>query len=298
MIAAENRTPKSPARWSDDYDQFSSDGQNRRLTEIAPGQYELLDRGYHLKAPPMLTTRIPRVRQLIADDSSDEGEATAAQPEPFIREPQRPLQEHILPQPIPVMVPLATVIENAQSAANYLTERLNDLVFQAQTHFWNAGVFAGRVATPDQELATALQNVVERDVQIERLRDLLDSRETGIEPLRAHKSPDEHPTPLGRDYGDECETSDLYGGSSYRVGGEGGDEAPAIDIVETSFLHEYQETNGDQRSEPDDEDEILLSPATDTRRYRYVQLETASDGALPGLREFSSPPRSIQPHSA
>ncbi|ETI23759.1 hypothetical protein G647_05565 [Cladophialophora carrionii CBS 160.54] len=209
---AETHTPKSPARWSDDYDQFSSDRQNRRLIRIASGQYELLDRGYHLNPPPMLDTRIPRVRTLVPDDSSDEDGAMTPQPEHFRQEREPLPQEQLLPQAIPVMVPLATAIKNAQSAVN------------------------GRVAARDEELATALQNVQQRDAEIARLKILLSTRDAETQTLRTRKLPDEHPAHYGRDYDDESETSDLYGGSGYHADIEDSDGGASNDTIQIPSL--------------------------------------------------------------
>ncbi|EXJ62378.1 hypothetical protein A1O7_02812 [Cladophialophora yegresii CBS 114405] len=294
----ENKTPKSPARWSDDYDQFSSDGQNHRLTQVASGQYELLGRGYHLKPPPVLDVRIPRIRKLVPDDSSDEHEFTGPQPEHFIRQQQWFPQEQVLPQAIPVTMLLATAIENAQSAMNNSTQQLNNLVCQAQTHFWNAGVFAGRVASRDQELATALWDAQQKDAEIVRLRILLSTREAEIETLRARNLRGEHPAQYDHDSDDESETSDLYGGSDYHADIEDADGEATNDIVETVSLQECQGADNAQQPDSEDEDEVLLSPATDTRRYRLGLLETASDSAVLDLRDAPRFPGHVHQQSS
>ncbi|KAJ9604038.1 hypothetical protein H2200_011561 [Cladophialophora chaetospira] len=269
----------SNARWSDEYDQFSSDGQQRRLTQVSPGHYELLERGYVLKTPPVLSHRIPPVYRWRADDSSDEGELPRV-PIPEANEQQGIPQQHGSPQPVMTMVPLIDVTNEARLAVDNLAERVNRLTVESHTHFWNAGVFAGRLAARDRELQSAMLDVASRDEMIRRLCDRVVARDAEIERLRGEQ-------PLSTQNHHEDENESWEGSDMYGVSADGANNRHEQKDSEKQTIG----TEGDEEvEEEEEEDEVLLSPAPENRRHRLRldSLETATDSALLELRGIAA----------
>ena len=179
-VTVENQISGTPTRWSEEYDQLPD---NMRLTQMAANQWELRDRGYYLKTPPMITNWQQRNRVLAADvpSESDDAEIVVQLPQPDVEEQQNFVQQRFSPQEIPPMMSIEAAANDAWLAFDDMAARLETLAHESRTHSWNAGVFGGRLAVRDRELAEARWNVSIRDVQIRRLCDVIAEKEEETE---------------------------------------------------------------------------------------------------------------------
>lgn len=299
-VIVDNQNSSTPARWSEDFDKFSSDGQRRRLVRVASQQYELRDRGYHLNPPPMIThwnTRSRRVAISIPSES-DDLEIVVQLPQPAAEEQHNFAQPLIPPQEIRPLVPIEIAVSNARSTLDDLYDQLETLAVESRTHSWNAGVFLGRLADRDRELAEARWNVAIRDTEIRRLCDLVVERSEQIERLQRPGSAQPEPA--------EISSVEDYESALFEVG----DGPIAVNMPQEVNLSgdvndeekSYSEDEGVEEGEEgeegeQDEHEVLLSGVVYTGRFRLDLLETASDSAVNDLQETPPIRQAVLPHS-
>lgn len=237
------------------------------------GQHELRDIGYRLSSPPELHHRIPDARRRLLDDtSSARGYAT----------PMAQVHQDAVPQQGPLhsvqVMDLNQVIDRTEQALDTLTERMDALHVESRNHFWNAGVFARRLSHREGQLAAAQRVIAAKDEQIAWLYEELSS-------TWAHGQ-------------DEHEASDLYNANDDRGNPRDGEQSSDKQPSELESESEDEQEDEAEEEEEDEEDGVLLSSATENRRFWLELRETASDSALLDIRPAPDAAHPVHPYSS
>ena len=234
----------------------------------------LADSGYRLNTPPFregfqLISRVPRPS---TDSLSGNHDNLPPQFHPIFANQQASEQQVCEPPALQPTMPPGLAVNNVQLAIHELTQHLNDLFVDSNTHVWNAGALGCRVVAREQELVLTMQSLAQRDAENESLRGMLDQKDAELQELRTRLAQRECSGLSQNQREPGYETSDMYGGSS----NDANNEAAYSENADGALVHV---------EESEDEDEILLSPEIDTRRYQIRDVETASDSAVLDLRE-------------
>ncbi|KIX96660.1 uncharacterized protein Z520_07379 [Fonsecaea multimorphosa CBS 102226] len=169
----------TPARWSEDFDKFSSDGKQRKVTQTAPGNFSLQPRDYRLETP----RQRPTSEELEAFKHR-EGSQPTAQPATANAGVAQP----VFSQP-------GAAVQNAQASigAMYQGFLQVDAAFlqlsrENQMLEQNMAAAMDRNRALEQELARALATISERDAELEWWRTVManinrDFVAAGLEPV-------------------------------------------------------------------------------------------------------------------
>ncbi|EXJ66117.1 uncharacterized protein A1O5_10732 [Cladophialophora psammophila CBS 110553] len=176
----EDPKDETPTRWSADYDQFSSDGKQRKVEQVSLGHFELQPRSCSLNTP------LPRPgrEQLKAWKLRGANQSAGVDPG-LTEETDRVAAQNAAaqtgnagPTQIDRFEPVAA--HNAQIAMEAMhrsfqqvEEAYRQFDFENQAHWRNMRWQIERNNLLQQELDTARAAVRERDAEIERLRGLI-----------------------------------------------------------------------------------------------------------------------------